>query len=169
MDITFQKPCAALILLAGSLVGNACHAAELQRCGQASISVAGRTVGIATLWMLDCKQDWQQQDKRLRFDYSASIPAWAFKKAASVILARNLPEQAWKQDKEVYAQITSSYQPIHSGDSYELVYSASNHQMQLSLNGRLLVQVQHALIEQYFLVWFGDKPFNPLLKKQLLG
>ena len=170
MDITIQKPCVALVLLAVSLYGGTlCQAAELQQCGQGNITVAGRTVGAATLWMQNCDQGWQQQDKRLRFNYTASIPGWAFKKAANAILVRNLPDSAWKQHKTIFEQITAAYQPIHNGDYYELVYQAGDQNMQLSLNGKLLVQVQHAAIEQYFMVWFGDKPFNPMLKKQLLG
>jgi hypothetical protein len=141
----------------------------LQQCGQGAINAAGKQVGTATLWMQDCKQPWQAQSKRLRFDYTAKIPGWAFKKAASVILARNLSPGLWKQHKALFDQVTQAYQPIKPGDSYILAYDTAQHSMHLSLNDKQQITATGQQLDQYFLIWFGEKPFNVVLKKQLLG
>lgn len=168
MGAAIQK---TLMLALGGLLFSPClHAGQvLQQCGQGNMTVGSKQVGVATLWMQDCKQPWQAQNKRLQFDYKAKIPAWAFKKAANVILARNLSDQQWKQDKAQFEQITQSYQPIQPGDRYTLYYDASAQTLTLSLNDTLQVTTTGQLFDQYFLIWFGDKPFNGLLKKQLLG
>lgn len=144
-------------------------AMALSQCSQADIKVGKRTVGQAVLWMADCRQSWQQQDIRLVFNYSSAIPAWAFKKAANVILARNLSRETWKLNQQAFDQITQKYQPIKVGDVYQLDYQASRQHMTLSLNGVAQGHIQGEISKQYFLIWFGEKPFNMAFKKQLLG
>lgn len=154
------------------LVAAACFplsAMALSNCGQGDIKVGSKTVGKASLWMADCQQAWQQQDVRLVFNYSAAIPAWAFKKAANVILKRNLPKEMWQAHQKTFDQITQQYQPIKAGDVYQLDYQAAGKTLALNFNGQLQGRVQGDIVQQYFLIWFGDKPFNSLLKKQLLG
>lgn len=144
-------------------------AVALSQCSQADIKVGNRTVGQAVLLMADCRQSWQQQDIRLVFNYSAAIPAWAFKKAANVILARNLSKAVWKQNQHTFDQITQNYQPIKVGDVYQLDYQAAQQYLTLSLNGVVQGHIQGEISKQYFLIWFGEKPFNLAFKKQLLG
>jgi valyl-tRNA synthetase len=143
-------------------------AAALSACAQGDIKVSAKTVGKAILWLQNCQQPWQQQNLRLQFTYSASIPAWAFKKAANVILARNVSDQVWKQHKKTFANITQLYQPIQAGDVYQLDYDAANKALSLSLNSQLKGSIQGDVAQQYFLIWFGEKPFSVDLKQQLL-
>ncbi len=145
------------------------YAAVLSRCGEGDIKVGAKTLGKALLWMQDCKQPWQQQTLRLQFSYSAAIPAWAFKKAANVILARNLSDDEWKLNKRTFEQITQQYRPIKAGDVYQLDYDVATQTLGLSLNAQPQGKIQGDMAKQYFLIWFGEKPFNLELKKQLLG
>ena len=142
--------------------------ASLSLCGEGNIVVAGKIAGKASLFLANCQQDWRAQPARLRFSYQANIPGWAFRKAANVLLERNVSAQQWKSNKTAYEAFTANYQAIKAGDVYELSYSPAQHAMRLTLNQQLVTTVNNSAFADYFLIWLGNKPFNATLKQQLL-
>lgn len=161
------------LLLVGLVMVGLCassvQAATLQSCGQGAIEVTGKTVGQATLFLQDCQQPWQGQSIRLRFSYQANVPGWAFRKAANVLLARNLSSTAWNNHKAAYQAFTAQYQAIKSGDVYEISYQPAQESISLVFNQKPVYQLKNPAFQDYFLIWLGDKPFNIRLKKQLLN
>lgn len=143
-------------------------ASNLSLCGQGNLVVTGKTAGKAALFLPNCKQDWRAQPMRMRFSYQANIPGWAFKKAANILLERNVSAQQWKINKSAYQAFTANYQAIKAGDVYELNYQPDQQLMSLTLNQKQVAQVKNAAFVDYFLIWLGNKPFNAELKKQLL-
>ncbi len=141
---------------------------NLSLCGQGNLVITGKIAGKAALYLPNCKQDWRAQPMRMRFSYQANIPGWAFKKAANVLLERNVSAQQWKTNKTAYQAFTANYQAIKAGDVYELNYQPDQQLMSLSLNQKQVSQVKDAAFVDYFLIWLGNKPFNAELKKQLL-
>lgn len=141
---------------------------NLSLCGQGNLVITGKIAGKAALYLPNCKQDWRAQHMRMRFSYQANIPGWAFKKAANILLERNVSAQQWKTNKTAYQAFTANYQAIKAGDVYELNYQPDQQLMSLSLNQKQVSQVKDAAFVDYFLIWLGNKPFNAELKKQLL-
>jgi hypothetical protein len=159
------------LLTAGLLVVglSSVQAATLQQCGQGAIEVTAKTVGQATLFLQDCQQPWQGQPIRLRFSYQANVPGWAFRKAANVLLARNLSSTAWNNHKTAYQAFTAQYQAIKSGDVYEISYQPAQERISFGINQNPVNQLKNQAYKDYLLIWLGDKPFSIRLKKQLLN
>lgn len=141
---------------------------SLSLCGEGNIVVTGKTAGKASLFLVNCQQDWRSQPARLRFSYQANIPGWAFRKAANVLLERNVSAQQWKNNKVAYEAFTANYQAIKKGDVYELNYQPEQQLMRLSLNQKPVTQMKDAAFADYFSIWLGNKPFSATLKQQLL-
>ena len=142
--------------------------ASLSLCGEGNVVVTGKVVGKASLFLANCQQDWRTQPAHLRFSYQASIPGWAFRKAANVLLERNVSAQQWKNNKAAYEAFTANYQAIKKGDVYELNYQPEQQLMRLSLNQKPVTQMKDAAFADYFSIWLGNKPFSATLKQQLL-
>ncbi len=142
--------------------------ASLSLCGAGNVVVTGKVVGKASLFLANCQQDWRTQPAHLRFSYQASIPGWAFRKAANVLLERNVSAQQWKNNKAAYEAFTTNYQAIKKGDVYELNYQPEQQLMRLTLNQNPVTQMKDAAFADYFSIWLGNKPFSATLKQQLL-
>ena len=142
--------------------------ASLSLCGEGNLVVTGKTAGKASLFLVNCQQDWRSQPARLRFSYQANIPGWAFRKAANVLLERNVSAQQWNNNKAAYEAFTANYQAIKKGDVYELNYQPEQQLMRLSLNQKPVTQMKDAAFADYFSIWLGNKPFSATLKQQLL-
>ena len=141
---------------------------SLSLCGEGNLVVTGKTAGKASLFLVNCQQDWRSQPARLRFSYQANIPGWAFRKAANVLLERNVSAQQWQNNKVAYEAFTANYQAIKKGDVYELNYQPEQQLMRLTLNQKPVTQMKDAAFADYFSIWLGNKPFSATLKQQLL-
>lgn len=140
--------------------------ADLQKCKIAPLVVTTKTVGTVSYYADNCHQNWKSQNIRLDFSYTQNIPEWAFKKAASYYLKKNISNFS---NQSVLNQITELYKPVKKGDLYSLAYSQMNKQLSLSLNQTLLGSITDQQANQYFKIWFGSSPFNAKLKQQLLN
>lgn len=165
MVITFQK-IAIITLSALSLFFlPLAHAQSVRECGQGDLKVGQKNVGKATYFAQNCQSTWKNQDIRMDFAYIQNIPEWAFKRAATHFLKRNIKQANTLKQLD---QITQLYQPVRSGDIYSLSYNHTTQTLTLSLNQKILGKIQYMNANDYFNIWLGSSPFSDTLKKQLL-
>ncbi|WP_326518194.1 chalcone isomerase family protein [Acinetobacter sp. CAAS 2-6] len=166
MAATIQKVSLIILGLAAFTVQSAAYAVGLQQCSSAPLQLGTKTIGRASYFAEDCQQQWNRQSIRVDFAYSHSIPDWAFKRAATHFLQRNLQNFSEKSELQ---RITQWYKAVKPGDLYSLSYQHNQQRLTLALNRQILGSLQSAQANQYFLIWFGSKPFNVKLKQQLLN
>ena len=146
-------------------MANFTYAQSLSECSRGTLKVGPKNVGQAIYFAQDCQNSWKSQNIRMDFAYTENIPDWAFKRAATHFLKRNV-QQA--KTLKMLDQITQLYQPVKAGDKYSLNYIQEAQTLTLSLNQKTLGQVQAADVNEYFNIWLGTSPFSATLKKQLL-
>lgn len=139
--------------------------AALQSCHNAPLIVMAKTVGSVTYSAHDCQENWETQDIRLDFAYHHDIPEWAFKRAATHYLEKNIANFS---DRSPLNSITELYRPVKKGDLYSLNYKQNTKTLTLFLNQKSLGSITDHSANQYFKIWFGSVPFNAKLKQQLL-
>ena len=142
------------------------HAQNMNQCGRGPLLVAQKQVGVARYYAQNCTKPWQDQNIQMDFSYSQNIPEWAFKRAATYLLKRNVKDP---NIRAIFNPITELYRPVRSGDLYRLKYSHATQTLSLSLNRQNLGQLRHPLAQQYFNIWLGPQPFSAKLKQQLLN
>ncbi|MGE8539141.1 MAG: chalcone isomerase family protein [Acinetobacter sp.] len=166
MGIAFQKIAISTALLMGSGISSWTQAQALNQCGTGPLLVGQKQVGAASYFAQDCSLPWQDQNIQMDFSYSHNIPEWAFKRAATHLLKRNVKNA---KTQALFNPVTDLYRPVRSGDLYRLKYTHATQTLSLSLNRQNLGQLQHPLAQQYFNIWLGPQPFSAKLKQQLLN
>lgn len=166
MGTTIQKIVLSFGMLVVSTISMTSHAQGEKLCGTGTLIVTKKNVGTATYSAQDCSQTWLGQNIQMEFRYTENIPEWAFKRAATHFLKKNVKNL--KSDSALN-QVTALYQPVKKGDVYRLSYQHSNQTLILSLNNRELGKVKDPNIQQYFTIWLGNAPFSAKLKQQLLN
>ena len=116
MGTAFQKVAITTVLMLGSF-GSWAHAQSLNKCGNGPLMVGQKQVGVASYFAQNCNQPWQGQNIQMDFTYTQNIPEWAFKRAATHLLQRNIKDQ---KIHAVFNPITDLYRPVKSGDLYQL-------------------------------------------------
>ena len=164
MGTAFQKVAITTVLMLGSF-GSWAHAQSLNKCGNGPLMVGQKQVGVASYFAQNCNLPWQGQNMQMDFSYTQNIPEWAFKRAATYLLKRNIKDQKMHA---VFNPITDLYRPVKSGDLYQLKYIHATHTLSLYLNQKLQGQLQNPLAQQYFNIWLGPQPFSAKLKQQLI-
>lgn len=164
MGTTFQKVAITTVLMLGSF-GSWAHAQSLNKCGNGPLMVGQKQVGVASYFAQNCNQPWQGQNIQMDFTYTQNIPEWAFKRAATHLLKRNIKDQ---KIRAVFNPITDLYRPVKSGDLYQLKYIHATHTLSLYLNQKMQGQLQNPQAQQYFNIWLGPQPFSAKLKQQLI-
>ncbi|MBO8215216.1 chalcone isomerase family protein [Acinetobacter nosocomialis] len=164
MDIAIQKN--RILILLGILLASHTNAAELKKCSSAPLMVTSKKVGNVSYFAEDCQKNWQNQSIKMDFSYNRDIPEWAFKRAATHFLKKNV---SGFDAKSPLNHINELYRPIKSGDLYSLYYQHENQKLELKLNQNLLGSIINPNANQYFKIWFGTEPFNAKLKQQLLN
>lgn len=165
MGTAIQKVLTGTALLMLASISSWAQAEALNKCGEGALIVRGKQVGVATYAAQNCAKDWQGQNMQMDFSYTQNIPEWAFKRAATYLLNRNVKDP---KTQAIFQPITDLYRPVRSGDLYRLKYSASSQTLSLSLNQKNLGQLKHPMAQQYFNIWLGPQPFNAKLKQELL-
>ena len=165
MATAFQKIAIGTVLLIGCSVSSWTQAQSLNPCGHGPLLVGQKQVGTASYFAQNCSQPWQEQNIQMDFAYTQNIPEWAFKRAATHLLKRNLKDP---KIPALFNPITDLYRPVRSGDLYRLKYTHATQTLSLYLNRQNLGQLQHPLAQQYFNIWLGPQPFSAKLKQQLL-
>ena len=157
-------------LISLSLVCSAASLSEVhaavQFCQTAPLLVGSKNIGSVSYYADQCDKNWENQNIRLDFSYSQKIPEWAFKRAASHFLNKNI---AQRPQNSVLNHITELYRPVKKGDFYSLNYAQNSKTLSLSLNQKLLGSITNPQANQYFKIWFGSSPFSAKLKQQLLN
>jgi hypothetical protein len=167
MGITIQKIVIGSVLGVSSLwMTQTASASELKKCSTAPIVVTLKNDGKVSYYAQDCAKAWNTQDIRLDFYYTRDIPEWAFKKAATHFLEKNI---SGFSSKSPLNQITALYRPVKSGDLYSIGYQMQNQKLDLVLNNKPLGSITDPHANDYFKIWFGAAPFNAKLKQQLLN
>ncbi|CAM4237792.1 chalcone isomerase family protein [Acinetobacter pragensis] len=164
MGTAFQKVAITTVLMFGSF-GSWAHAQSLNKCGNGPLMVGQKQVGVASYFAQNCNLPWQSQNMQMDFSYTQNIPEWAFKRAATYLLKRNIKDQKMHA---VFNPITDLYRPVNSGDLYQLKYSHATHTLSLYLNQKIQGQLQNPQAQQYFNIWLGPQPFSAKLKQQLI-
>ncbi|TCB69096.1 chalcone isomerase family protein [Acinetobacter sp. ANC 4178] len=164
MGTAFQKVAIITVLMLGSFSSWA-YAQSLNKCGHGPLMVGQKQVGVASYFAQNCNQSWQGQNMQMDFSYTQNIPEWAFKRAATYLLKRNIKDQKMHA---VFNPITDLYRPVNSGDLYQLKYSHATHTLSLYLNQKIQGQLQNPQAQQYFNIWLGPQPFSAKLKQQLI-
>ena len=166
MATAFQKIAISTALLMGCSFSPWTQAQSLTQCGSGPLLVAQKQVGVARYYAQNCTKPWKGQNMQMDFSYTQNIPEWAFKRAATHLLKRNVKDP---NIQAIFNPITDLYRPVRSGDLYRLKYSHATQTLSLSLNRKNLGQLQHPLAQQYFNIWLGPQPFSAKLKQQLLN
>lgn len=166
MGINIQKITVMIISVASlSISISNVQAATFKQCGNGAILVGTKQIGQASYFAESCKQTWENQSIQMNFLYNQNIPEWAFKRAATHFLKKNIPDF---KETSALNQITQLYKPVKNGDLYTLSYAHSSRILTLSMNGKILGHIQNDQANQYFKIWLGSAPFNAKLKQQLL-
>ncbi|WP_180052896.1 MULTISPECIES: chalcone isomerase family protein [unclassified Acinetobacter] len=166
MATAFQKIAISTTLLMGCSFSSWAQAQSLNQCGNGPLMVGQKQVGMASYFAQNCSQSWKEQTIQMDFSYTHNIPEWAFKRAATHLLKRNVKDP---NIQAIFNPISDLYRPVRSGDLYRLKYSHATQTLSLSLNRKNLGQLQHPLAQQYFNIWLGSQPFSAKLKQQLLN
>lgn len=158
-----------LALLLGTTTLSA-TAAELDICNEARVEALGFiTVGKATLARDNCARPALQPPLRLQFDYSREIPGHAMRKAATVMIKRNVADERFEALEARLQAFNASYRDIKPGDSFQLDYQDDGTVI-LRLNGEELARESgHDFAQAYLQIWFGPKPYSRDMKQALLG
>lgn len=107
--------------------------------------------------------------KRLELSYFWNIAAKDISEAGEKILADNVDSASLEGLRSRLAEIRSLYVDVKPGDRYALTY-VPGEGTELSLNGKPLGVIEGAdFAAAYFSIWFGPKPLDAALKKQLLS
>ncbi|MBJ9952218.1 MULTISPECIES: chalcone isomerase family protein [unclassified Acinetobacter] len=167
MGTNIQKITILIMSAAGiSLSICGAQAAPTRQCGNGAILVGTKQIGQVSYFAESCKQNWENQSIQMNFSYSQNIPEWAFKRAATHFLNKNISDF---KAISILNQITQLYKPVKNGDVYTLSYVHSSQTLTLSLNGKILGHIQNQNANQYFRIWLGSEPFSVKLKQQLLN
>ncbi|OTG91794.1 chalcone isomerase family protein [Acinetobacter sp. ANC 3813] len=166
MGTAIQKITLIFSVLITSTISPLASANKLVKCSTGEILVGQKQVGTASYYAENCSQTWQGQSMQMDFSYSQNIPEWAFKRAATHFLKKNINGY---NDSSALHQITQLYRPVKKGDLYRLSYIHSSKTLILSLNQQVLGRIQDDHAQQYFNIWLGKVPFSAKLKQQLLN
>lgn len=166
MATAFQKIAISTALVMGVSISSWAQAQTLNKCSNGPLMVGKKQVGVARYFAQNCSQSWKEQNIQMDFSYTQNIPEWAFKRAATHLLKRNVKDP---NIQAIFNPITDLYRPVRSGDLYRLKYNHATQTLSLSLNQQSLGQLKHPLAQQYFNIWLGPQPFSAKLKQQLLN
>ncbi|MDM1330212.1 chalcone isomerase family protein [Acinetobacter indicus] len=166
MGSAFQKVVISTVFVMGVSISSWAQAQTLNKCSNGPLMVGKKQVGVARYFAQNCSQSWKEQNIQMDFSYTQNIPEWAFKRAATHLLKRNVKDP---NIQAIFNPITELYRPVRSGDLYRLKYNHYTQTLSLSLNRKDLGQLQHPLAQQYFNIWLGPQPFSAKLKQQLLN
>ena len=166
MVITIQKIALSLVCLSSLSVSALTLDTALQPCATAPLLIGKKQVGQASYFAQSCKKTWDSQSIQLNFTYTQDIPEWAFKRAATHFLKKNITNF---QENSALNHITQLYKPVKNGDLYVLLYTHPSKTLTLSLNQKKLGYIQNDQANKYFKIWLGPQPFNAKLKQQLLN
>ena len=165
MVTPFQKITLISSILIASAISMPSFAKTEKQCGNGELLVSKKIVGTATYAAENCNKPWLGQNIQMEFNYTENIPEWAFKRAATHFLKRNMNNL---KDDSALHQVTALYRPVKKGDLYSLNYKQNTKTLTLSLNQKSLGSITDQSANQYFKIWFGSIPFNAKLKQQLL-
>lgn len=166
MGTTIQKITLISSILMSSAMSTPSFAKAEIQCGNGELLVGKKFVGTAIYAAEDCNKPWLGQNIQMEFNYTENIPGWAFKRAATYFLKKNINNM---KDHAALHQVTALYHSVQKGDVYQLSYIHSNQTLTLSLNNRVLGKIKDPQIQQYFVIWLGKAPFSAKLKQQLLN
>lgn len=161
-----QKIIINTLFLLGICISTSAIANPLKQCSSAPLTVSKKKIGQATYFAENCQKAWDDQSIQLNFAYDQDIPEWAFKRAATYFLKKNITQY---QDSSVLNKITQLYKPVKKGDLYSLMYNHSAKKLTLILNKKELGHIQDHQANEYFKIWLGKQPFSDNLKQQLLN
>lgn len=165
MGHAIQKIALSFSVLMVSSISTLVSANPLVKCSTGQLMVGQKQVGTANYYAENCAKPWQGQSMQMDFAYSQDIPEWAFKRAATHFLKKNIANY---NDNSTLNQVTALYRPVKKGDLYRLNYLQSSKTLTLSLNQQVLGRIKDHQAQQYFTIWLGNAPFSAKLKQQLL-
>ncbi|WP_438970467.1 chalcone isomerase family protein [Methylophaga sp.] len=142
----------------------------LQQCSKTEIkALLFVDVGRAALFTSDCgKLPDLTSERQLSFIYHREFEADDFIEASETLLQRNLSQDEYKAIESELTLFNKSYQAVSVGDRYDIRLTAEG--LSLIKNGTVISHSKSTLLgNQYYQIWFGNKPFNSKLKQALLN
>lgn len=107
--------------------------------------------------------------KRLEMQYFFGVTAADLAKGSDAVLERNLSAERRAIMKQPLAEMYKLYRDVKAGDRCAFMYIPGAG-TSLLLNGKRLGTVPGAEFgAAYFSMWFGEKPMDGGLKRELLG
>lgn len=144
----------------------------LTECGRGIVrALRVIRVGDAVLYRDDCSRNSEPMEAplRLQFSYRRDVPGDAFGQAAEAMIERNVSADTFASLSERLQAFNANYRDIGDGDTYQLDYGTDG-TLLLSLNGELLATEEgDEFAQSYLTIWFGERPYNDRLKRDLLG
>lgn len=143
---------------------------QLQKCNETTVSVWHFIdVASAALFSEDCGQlPTLAESIQISFIYHRDFKSEDFIEAAETLLKRNLSDAQYQEIKTDLNKFNRPYQPVHDGDRYDVRLTKTG--LYLLKNGKQLSHNRsQTLGKRYYMIWFGEKPFNKKMKRALLA
>jgi hypothetical protein len=107
--------------------------------------------------------------RRLEIEYFWAIPADAFARTTTDLIARNADAAARERLADPLEKLNALYRDVQAGDRYALTYVPGKG-TELALNGVPLGVVEGAEFSSaLFAIWLGDQPLDEMLRERLLA
>lgn len=145
----------------------------LYMCSRADMTVMHWfNLGQVALYLQDChdsNKQWRQQPIQLSFVYNREFSADDFIESSQKLLKRNMSEQQFTAIEPSLKQFVKNFKPVKEGDRYDIRY-AKETGLVLLKNGTVVSRSDSSeLGQEYYLIWFGKKPFSTSIKLTLLA
>ena len=144
---------------------------ELNQCASVPMTALGGLIklGDAHLYMENCQardQILESIPKLFSIQLTRDVKGEQLSKLANKYLLKNLGSD--RVDAGMFDCITGQYTDAKDGDQYDVRYTPGDG-LSLILNDKTIGKCEASpALAQYFVIWFGDKPFNRHLKNALL-
>lgn len=157
-----------LLSLVAPATGN-----QLQRCSEVELKVMGLfSVGTASLHLGDCADAdrvLERVPKKFSLLLDRDMAGADLIESANELLVENLDDVGSPAELPAeLACLANAYVDAEDGERFDVVY-VPDQRLALYRNGELLEECpDRGRGHQYFMIWFGEEPFNERMKQALL-
>jgi len=149
-----------------------CADETLERCAEVELKVIGLfNVGTASLHLADCadaRRLLAPVPKMFSLELNRDISGDDLIESAKQLLIENLDLPARSALPEELACLADAYVDAQAGERFDVVYEPGR-RLALYGNGALIRECpDRGRASDYFLIWFGDEPFNTRMRDRLI-
>ncbi len=159
-------------LLCSAMLATAANAADLEKCAEVELRIAGMfNVGTASLHLAECsdaERILESVPKQFSLELARDMKGQDLIDSANDTLVDNLGFDSRSELPEELACLANAYVDAEKGERFDVIYEPDT-RLALYRNGELLTEcTDHGRGAEYFNIWFGKRPFHRRLKKRLL-